>query len=64
MTVKQMLEHCLAAHGFDGLWREECPEWGCGLDNLCSCGGIEEDCQAGYRVQDEDGVWFTQEEQP
>ena len=47
MTIKDIVEVWLTAHGYDGLyWRGYC--CGCKADDLMPCGETCEFCQPGY----------------
>ena len=46
MTVKEIVTNYLKENGFDGLSNFEC---GCGIDDLCWCGELKDDCEPAYR---------------
>ena len=50
MRVIQIVEEYLKSNGFDGLCNCDVP-CGCLLDNLCPCGDLNVDCQAGHREE-------------
>ncbi len=48
MTVIEIVESYLKSNGFDGLYREDC--CACLSDDLVPCGGITDNCRAGYKT--------------
>lgn len=46
MEVIKIVELHLKAHGFDGLYSDEC---GCFIDDLAPCCEIQGSCRAGYK---------------
>ena len=57
MTTKKEIDtvaEYLEANGYDGLFNPEI-ECGCELADLCPCGEIFQDCQAGYSRPDSEG---------
>jgi len=48
-TVLEMVETYLKAHGYDGLYYDDC---GCRIGDLAPCSHINENCRAGYLQTD------------
>ena len=55
-TVKEIVKDFLIAHGYDGLWNDDC---GCFLVDLMPCNfdGIHM-CKAGHKRLLSDGDWI------
>ena len=53
MTVREIVVEYLRAHGYDGLWTNDCGDDGCGclIDDLapCCCESFFE-CEPGYKL--------------
>ena len=47
MIVREIIEHYLKEHGYDGLVGDEC---GCFGDDICPCDDNTMDCVPGYKV--------------
>lgn len=48
MTVRQILEEWLKAHGYDGLCTTGC---GCRIGDLMACDECPDNCEPGYKAE-------------
>ncbi len=57
-TFKNGIKTWLEDNGYDGLYNSE-GECGCDLKDLMPCGGVCDDCEAGYKIAgNEECDWF------